>query len=102
VTIEVDPEDDAAQPRIQFVSRLIDGEFPDYQAIIPTTYAASITFSKKELLNHLKSAGLFAGKGNEIVIKLLQKEGVLMVMSRSAELGDYESELKLEKIPEKT
>lgn len=97
ITIEIDPGDDAAQPRIQFVSRLIDGDFPDYKAIIPTTYAASMVFSKKELLNHLKSAGLFAGKGNEIVIKLSQKEGVLIITSRSAELGDYESELKLEK-----
>lgn len=97
ITIEIDPGDDAVQPRIQFVSRLIDGDFPDYKAIIPTTYAASMVFSKKELLNHLKSAGLFAGKGNEIVIKLSQKEGVLIITSRSAELGDYESELKLEK-----
>ena len=96
ITIEIDPGDDAVQPRIQFVSRLIDGEFPDYRAIIPTAYAASITFSKKELLNHLKSAGLFAGKGNEIVMKFIQKDGVLIITSQSAELGDYESELKLE------
>jgi DNA polymerase III subunit beta len=97
ITIEIDPGDDAAQPRIQFVSRLIDGEFPDYRAIIPTAYAASMEFSKKELLNHLKSAGLFAGKGNEIVVKLSQKEQTLAITSRSAELGDYESDLKLDR-----
>ncbi len=98
ITIGIDSGDDAAQARIQFVSRLIDGEFPDYQAIIPASYVASMEFSKKELLNHLKSAGLFAGKGNEIVIKLSQKEGVLTITSKSAELGEYESEMKLDKV----
>jgi DNA polymerase-3 subunit beta len=95
VVIDIDSGEDVAQPRIQFVSRLIEGEFPDYQAIIPASYAASMSFSKKELLNHLKSAGLFAGKGNEIVVRLSQKDMVLTISSQSSELGEYESELKL-------
>jgi DNA polymerase III subunit beta len=95
VTIDIDPGDDATQPQIQFVSRLIEGDFPDYRAIIPTSSAASMSFSKKEILNHLKSAGLFAGKGNEIVVRLSQKDAILTISSQSAELGEYESELKL-------
>jgi DNA polymerase-3 subunit beta len=96
ILIDLTPENEADQPQIKFVSRLIEGEFPDYQAIIPTSYAASIVFSKKELLNHLKSAGLFAGKNNEINMKVVVKDSLMVISSRSADLGDYESDLKLE------
>lgn len=98
ITIDLSQEDDADQPHIQFVSRLIEGEFPDYQAIIPCSYAANITFSKKELLNHLKSAGLFAGKNNEVNIKVDEKNGVMAISSQSADLGGYDSEMKLENV----
>jgi len=60
ITLEL--EDENIGSRIQFMSRLIEGEFPDYKSIIPTTYTATISFSKKELLNHLKSAAIFAGR----------------------------------------
>lgn len=95
IVIDIDPGEDLSLPRIQFVSRLIDGEFPDYQAIIPGSFAASIVFSRKELLNHLKSAGLFTGKGNEVAVKLSQKDSLLRLLSQSAELGEYESEIGL-------
>jgi len=96
ITVDLSVEDDIDQPRIQFISRLIEGEFPDYQAIIPVSYAANIAFSKKELLNHLKPAGLFAGKNNEINIKISNKSQIMTISSQSADLGGYESELKLE------
>jgi len=94
ITLEL--EDENIGSRIQFMSRLIEGEFPDYKSIIPTTYTATISFSKKELLNHLKSAAIFAGKGNEITFNLKQKENLLKITSQSEELGDYESEFKIE------
>lgn len=97
ITIEYVIEDDQSQPQIQYVGRLIEGEFPDYQAIIPTSYVANVAFSKKELLGNLKSAGLFAGKGGEVNVGINQKDALLVVSSQSSELGDYESEMKLEK-----
>ena len=98
IVVDMTDDDDQSQPQIQFVGRLIDGEFPDYQAIIPSSYAANIVFSKKELLNHLKSAGLFAGKSGEINIKISQKDSTLAISSQSADLGEYESEMKLDKV----
>jgi DNA polymerase-3 subunit beta len=98
ITIDLVDDDDRSQPQIQFIGRLIEGDFPDYQAIIPTTYAANIVFSKKELLNHLKSAGLFTGKGGEVNVKISQKESLLKISSQSSDLGEYESEMKLDKV----
>jgi len=96
VTVESADAGDADQPQIQFVSRLIEGEFPDYQAIIPRSCAANIVFSKKELLTHLKSAGLFAGRGSEVSVKIKTKDSLVVISSQSADLGEYESEMKLE------
>jgi DNA polymerase III subunit beta len=98
ITIDLPQSDDADQPHIQFISRLIEGEFPDYQAIIPASYAANVVFSKKELLNHLKSAGLFAGKNNEINMKLDEKNAIMEISSKSADLGGYDSEMKPENV----
>jgi len=97
ITVDLVDGEDNSQPQIQFIGRLIEGDFPDYQAIIPTSYAANIVFSKKELLNHLKSAGLFTGKGGEINIKISQKDTLMTIVSQSTGLGEYESEMKLNK-----
>jgi len=38
------------QPKIQFVTQLIEGEFPDYEAIIPTKSSLAAVFLRKNLL----------------------------------------------------
>jgi len=98
ITIDLSQEDDLDQPQIKFVSRLIEGEFPDYQAIIPSSYATSVTFSKKELLNHLKSAGFFVGKNNEVGLKIEPKNKIMEISSQSADLGGYASEVELKSV----
>jgi len=96
INIDYSAPDDADQPQIQFLSRLIEGDFPDYQAIIPTSYMESVVFSKKELLNQLKSASLFSGKNNEVIVKVEQKELLMFVSSLSADLGGYNGEMKVD------
>ncbi len=95
IMVDLSDDGDLEPPRIQFVSRLIDGDFPDYQAIIPTSYAASVGFSKKEILDYLKPAGLFAGKNSEVVFNVLINDKTIKISSQSPDLGGYESELKL-------
>jgi DNA polymerase-3 subunit beta len=98
ITVDLSPQDGDATDQIQFVSRLIEGDFPDYQAIIPLVFETSAVFSKKELSNHLKSAGLFSGKNNEVNIKIDKNKSVMAVSSQSADLGNYDSEMTLESV----
>jgi len=93
ITIELMMEE-MEQPKIQFVTRLIEGEFPDYQAIIPTKSSLRLVFLKKEFINHIKSASLFSVKTNEVVLKILSKNSSVQVYSQSSELGEYEGEIK--------
>lgn len=78
-------------PQIQVVSRLIDGEYPDYQKIIPEKFSTQLIFDKNELLNQIKSASLFSGKTNEIKLKASLKNKEATILSQSQEAGEYES-----------
>ncbi|MFH1180839.1 MAG: DNA polymerase III subunit beta [bacterium] len=86
-------------PQVQLVSRLIEGEFPDYQEIIPQTYTSRVAVLKKELLNQVKAAGLFSGRTNEIKLKINPKtkgEGEVEIMSQSQDLGEYRGLIRSE------
>lgn len=78
-------------PQIQFISRLISGEYPNYQEIIPKKYKTQVKIQKKEFLNQIKSASLFSGKINEVKLKISPKNNKVEVFSQSPTLGEYKS-----------
>lgn len=80
-------------PQVHLVSRLLEGEFPDYQAIIPKKIEAQAIFSKNELLNQIKSASLFSGKINEVKLNIAPQKGEMEVFSQNPDLGEYRSNL---------
>ncbi len=71
----------------EIVSRLIDGDFPDYQAIIPQNTDTEITVEREELMNSLKLASAFSGRVNEIRLRTKDKR-VLEVYSSESSLGE--------------
>jgi len=81
-------------PQIQFTSRLIEGEYPNYQEIIPKKYTTHLVLPKEEFLKQIKTAGLFSGKINEVKIKIRPKEGKVEIFSQNPDLGEYNSFLK--------
>ncbi|MCK4473986.1 DNA polymerase III subunit beta [Candidatus Parcubacteria bacterium] len=76
-------------PEIQLISRLIDGEYPNYEAIIPKKYETQVIFQKEELINQIKSASLFSGKINEIKLKVDSKNKKVEIFGQSPDLGEY-------------
>ncbi len=81
-------------PQIQLVSRLIEGDYPNYQEIIPKKYTTEVVLDKNDFLNQIKTASLFSGKVNEIKVKVDPKGNKIGVSSQSLELGDHESFIK--------
>lgn len=77
--------------QVQLVSRLIEGEYPNYKEIIPEKFTTQLTLDKNELLNQIKTASLFSGKINEIKIKTDVSKKNLEILSQSAEIGKHES-----------
>ncbi len=83
-------------PRIQVISRLMEGEYPSYQEIIPESYKTQAVLNKTEFLNQIKAASLFSGKTNEINVKTDSKKEKIRIVSQSSEIGEYNSEIKAE------
>ena len=87
------PMSETNHPQIQLVSRLIEGEYPNYQEIIPQKYATQLILDKNEFLNQIKSASLFSGKVNEVKIKTDAKKREIEIFSQSPDIGEYHSSI---------
>jgi len=56
ILIETKNNQEIQSPKIKIVSRLVEGNYPNYQEIIPKKHTLKITISKSELINQLKGA----------------------------------------------
>ncbi|MEA3295612.1 MAG: DNA polymerase III subunit beta [Patescibacteria group bacterium] len=83
-------------PEVQVISRLIEGEYPNYQEIIPKDFETQVVLDKNKLLNQIKTASLFTEKINEIKIKIIPDENKVEIFSQSPELGENYSCLPAE------
>ncbi len=75
---------------IEFLSRQIDGAFPDYEQIIPKEFVHESIMNKNEFSEAIKMANIFAreGGGN---IKIAASESGLVISAISSQTGDAES-----------
>lgn len=69
------------------VSRLIDGEYPDYQQIIPHEFGIEIEVDNTELVKAIKAASLFTKSGIFDVTLEFTKD-VVIVRSINSQLGE--------------
>jgi DNA polymerase III subunit beta len=84
---------ETSHPQIQLVSRLIEGNYPDYETIIPEKTTTQVQIQKNEFLNQIKSASLFSNKNNEISFKIDPKKERVEISSQNQDLGEYQSGL---------
>jgi DNA polymerase-3 subunit beta len=81
----------------QLVSRLVDGQYPDYVQIIPQSFKTKLQISLARLVKEIKAAGLFTTTGvNAVTLKAVPVEGVLRLFSASTQAGEYTSEIPVE------
>ena len=81
---------------IQIISRLIDGQYPDYQQIIPTSFHSKITLAKDEIIKAIRIASLFSGKVNDIKMNILPSKKIIEVTAQSADIGENKSQIAAE------
>ena len=85
------PMPETPHPQIQIISRLIEGDYPDYRAIIPQKHEVQVTLPRTEFLNQIKTASIFSGKSNEIKVKVDPKKEGVEILSQNPELGENKS-----------
>lgn len=77
---------------VNITSRLIDGNFPEYKAIIPTSFSTSAVVNKKELIQKVRLASVVSGKLFDVLLQFSTNE--IAVSAQSQELGKTRSQIK--------
>ncbi len=80
---------------VDLVSRLIDGQFPNYQQVLPAAHATRAVLEREELLRAIRPAALIASSSANIVKLAVAADGEPGVtVTATAEVGDYEGQVE--------
>lgn len=71
-----------------FISRLIDGVYPDYRQIMPKDAKTEVILNREEFIADLKLVNIFANKLNQIDFKVQAGEKKVEIVSQNAEVGE--------------
>jgi DNA polymerase III subunit beta len=80
---------------IDLVSRLIDGQFPNYQQVLPKGFTTKAVVDRDQLLAAVKLASLIASSSANIVKLQVGKDAEIGVtVSAAADVGDNKSDVE--------
>jgi len=82
-------------PTARFFFRLIDGEFPDYRQVVPTSFQRQARISRSVLVDALKRVGLLAADRTRPV-RFGFDENTLTVSTQNVDIGESREELPME------
>lgn len=80
-------------PSMTIYTRLIEGNFPPYEKIIPQRADTKATFDKEEFFKAVKLSSVFAREAANIVKLKLTKKG-LMLSANAAQVGENKCEVE--------
>ena len=84
---------------IEVVTQLIQGNFPDYERLIPTEEGTVTKINRSEMLDSTNAAKVFARDGSgiiRVISESINGEGSMRIMSQAEEVGSNESRIKAE------
>lgn len=74
---------------VELVTRLLEGNYPDYHKLIPDTFATKITLKRADLNNVTKVSSLFARESaGSVTIELDEAKQQLSIRSVASQLGE--------------
>ena len=79
---------------IQVVSQLIQGQFPDYEKLIPNSSTTQSSVDRSKLLQSIKAASIFARDGSGIIKLVMDRNSnKISILSNAEEIGDLENDI---------
>jgi DNA polymerase-3 subunit beta len=79
---------------VLFGTRLIDGNFPEYRRLLPTTFEREISVNREDLMGTLRRVNLFAQRQTPPVpVSLSFSSGSVEVIVRNGEVGEAHERL---------
>jgi DNA polymerase-3 subunit beta len=77
----------------EIISRLIDGNFPNYRQLIPTSSETTVVLNKADFIRITKIAGLFAREsGGSVTVTADKDKNTLSVQSIASQFGENKSD----------
>lgn len=80
-------------PNIQIFTRLIDGEFPNIEKIIPIGFKTKVIVDKEQLTQAVKTTSLFA-RGAANIVKIKVEKERLRLKAVTPQLGEEEDQVE--------
>ena len=80
----------------QIISRLIEGNYPNYQQLIAKQFDTTIITTREELIKAVKIGSFFSSKINDLRLKINSKKSQIEVFSQDIELGENVSQINSE------
>ncbi|GIK87715.1 MAG: DNA polymerase III subunit beta [Burkholderiales bacterium] len=79
---------------VELVSKVVDGKFPDYNRVIPTTHGRFVEIDRLALLSALQRAAILSNEKFRGV-RLVLSDGTLRIICTNAEQEEAEEELEV-------
>lgn len=74
---------------VELVTRLIDGQYPDYRNLIPKSFDNAATLQRSEFINITKVSSLFARESaGSVTLSTSEKDEQLSITSIASQVGD--------------
>ncbi|MDD5693339.1 MAG: DNA polymerase III subunit beta [Patescibacteria group bacterium] len=81
---------------IEFTSRLIEGQFPNYQQIIPGENETKAIINSNEFSNAIKVATLFSRESANSINIFIKSKGEVEIKAISSQIGESDTVIKAE------
>lgn len=72
----------------QIISRVIDGQYPDYEQIIPNQFGTTVYINRLELLGALKTSSIFSQGSNSVRLEVDESGSQIIISSGSQDVGE--------------
>ncbi|HUR15949.1 MAG TPA: DNA polymerase III subunit beta, partial [Candidatus Limnocylindrales bacterium] len=80
---------------VDIVSRLIDGQFPNYQQVLPTTHTTRAVVERDELLKAVRVSALIASSAANVIRMRLGDEGSgTITIAAAADVGETQTDVE--------
>ncbi|OGG48780.1 DNA polymerase III subunit beta [Candidatus Kaiserbacteria bacterium RIFCSPHIGHO2_02_FULL_54_11b] len=73
---------------VRYMSRVVDGTFPNYKEIIPKAFETEATVLKNDFAEMLRKARVFSGNDQHVGLHIYPKRKIFSATARSAEVGE--------------
>ena len=73
---------------VLYMSRVVEGTFPNYKEILPKKFTTEVTVLKNDLAEMLRKARVFSGNDQHVGLHVYPKRKIFSATARSADVGE--------------